>query len=133
MYKRQAIDYVCGARTEEVADRILSICENYPKPALDCAMNFLSTHDTERAITAIADEPANGRDRFWQSGRRIPAARMEDAIRRLLLAYALVYTCLLYTAMHMAPWMNTSTSMGLALTTARISSKESSRARMTRS
>ena len=31
-------------------------------------------------------------DRFWQSGRRIPAARMDDAIHRLLLAYALIYT-----------------------------------------
>ena len=50
----------------------MQICENYPAPALDCAMNFLSTHDTERAITAIAGEPCNGRDRYWQSKRMIP-------------------------------------------------------------
>ena len=91
-FRNAAIDFVRGADAGEIADRILSICENYPKPALDCAMNFLSTHDTERAITAIADEPANGRDRFWQSGRRIPLGRMEDAIRRELLAYALIFT-----------------------------------------
>ena len=54
----------------------MSICENYPKPALDCAMNFLSTHDTERGITAIAGEPANGRDRYWQSKRMIPATAL---------------------------------------------------------
>ena len=91
-FRNAAIDFVRGADAGEIADRILSICENYPKPALDCAMNFLSTHDTERAITAIADEPANGRDRFWQSGRRIPPGRMEEAIRRELLAYALIFT-----------------------------------------
>ena len=37
------------------------------------------------------------------------------------------------TLMHSAPWMNTSHSMGLAAQTARISSSESSRARITRS
>ena len=91
-FRNAAIDFVRGADAAAVADAILSICENYPKPALDCAMNFLSTHDTERAITAIADEPTNGRDRFWQSGRRIPLSRMDDAVRRELLAYALLFT-----------------------------------------
>ena len=91
-FRNAAIDFVRGADAAAVADAILSICENYPKPALDCAMNFLSTHDTERAITAIADEPTTGRDRFWQSGRRIPLSRMDDAVRRELLAYALLFT-----------------------------------------
>ncbi len=91
-FRSAAIDWVRGADTAAVADGILRICENYPKPALDCAMNFLSTHDTERAITAIADEPAAGRDRYWQSGRRIPPDRIDAALRRLLLAYALIYT-----------------------------------------
>ena len=91
-FRNAAIDFVRGADAAAVADAILSICENYPKPALDCAMNFLSTHDTERAITAISDEPTNGRDRFWQSGRRIPLSRMDDAVRRELLAYALLFT-----------------------------------------
>ena len=91
-FRNAAIDFVRGADAAAVADAILSICENYPKPALDCAMNFLSTHDTERAITAIADEPTNGRGRFWQSGRRIPLSRMDDAVRRELLAYALLFT-----------------------------------------
>ena len=70
----------------------MSICENYPKPALDCAMNFLSTHDTERGITAIAGEPANGRDRYWQSKRVIPSGQMDEAIRRELLGYAMIFT-----------------------------------------
>ena len=91
-FRNAAIDFVRGADAAAVADAILLICENYPKPARDCAMNFLATPDTERAITAIADEPTNGRDRFWQSGRRIPLSRMDDAVRRELLAYALLFT-----------------------------------------
>lgn len=91
-FRNAAIDFLKGADAADVAEAILSICENYPAPALDCAMNFLSTHDTERAITAIAGEPANGRDRYWQSGRHIPPGQMDDAVRRLLLGYAMIYT-----------------------------------------
>lgn len=91
-FRNAVLAFLQGERPQAVAEQILTICENYPKPALDCAMNFLSTHDTERAVTAIAGEPANGRDRYWQSGRRIPADRMDSAIRRLLLGYAMIYT-----------------------------------------
>ena len=91
-FRNAALSYVTGGDVHTVAEQILSICENYPAPALNCAMNFLSTHDTERAITAIAGEPANGRDRYWQSGRRIPAERMDDAMRKLLLGYAMIFT-----------------------------------------
>ena len=91
-FRNAALTYVTGGDVHAVAEQILSICENYPAPALNCAMNFLSTHDTERAITAIAGEPANGRDRYWQSGRRIPAEEMDDAMRKLLLGYAMIFT-----------------------------------------
>ena len=91
-FRNAALSYVTGSDVHAVAEQILSICENYPAPALNCAMNFLSTHDTERAITAIAGEPANGRDRYWQSGRCIPAEKMDDAMRKLLLGYAMIFT-----------------------------------------
>ena len=91
-FRSAALSFVTGGDAAAVAEQILTICENYPAPALNCAMNFLSTHDTERAITAIAGEPANGRDRYWQSGRRIPAEKMDDAMRKLLLGYAMIFT-----------------------------------------
>ena len=62
---------------------ILSICEHYPAPALDTALNFLSTHDTERALTVIADEPANGRGREWQSGRCVTGDAYEEGMLKL--------------------------------------------------
>ncbi len=34
----------------------MRICEPCPAPALHVLMNFMSTHDTVRAITAIAGE-----------------------------------------------------------------------------
>ena len=91
-FRNAAVAFARGEDASTVGEQIMSICENYPKPALDCAMNFLSTHDTERGITAIAGEPANGRDRYWQSKRMIPGDRIDDALRRVLLAYAMLYT-----------------------------------------
>lgn len=91
-FRSAILDYIAGRDTEAAAAAILSICENYPAPALACTMNILSTHDTERALTAIAGEPANGRDRSWQSGRRIASDRYDLAVQRLLLAYAMLFT-----------------------------------------
>ena len=91
-FRNAALDYLHGADVAAVADSLMQICENYPAPALNCAMNFLSTHDTERALTAIAGEPANGRDRYWQSKRCIPSGQMDAAIRKLLLGYAMIFT-----------------------------------------
>ena len=96
-----ALDYLHGGDVAAVADALMQICENYPAPALDCAMNFLSTHDTERALTVIADEPANGRGREWQSGRCVTGEAYEEGMLRLRMAYAIIYTlpgvpCLYY-------------------------------------
>ena len=91
-FRNATLCYLHGTSAAAVAGELMSICENYPAPALNCAMNFLSTHDTERALTAIAGEPANGRDRNWQSKRRISPMEMDDAVKKLLLGYAMIYT-----------------------------------------
>ena len=78
-FKNAVLDFVKGKPAEQAINEIMTICEHYPAPAMDTALNFLSTHDTERALTVIADEPANGRGREWQSGRRaLPVLRRRD-------------------------------------------------------
>ena len=91
-FRNATLDFLRGADAASVAEQIMTICENYPPPALDCAMNFLSTHDTERALTAIAGEPANGRDRYWQSGRRVAPNKVDEGLRKMLLGYAMIFT-----------------------------------------
>lgn len=61
------IDFIRDANAELFASRIMSIVENYPKEVLDVLMNHISTHDTMRAITALAGESCAYRDRKWQS------------------------------------------------------------------
>ena len=100
-FKNAVLGFVCGRDAGQTMTDILSICEHYPAPAMDTALNFLSTHDTERALTVIADEPANGRGREWQSGRCVTGEAYEEGMLRLRMAYAIIYTlpgvpCLYY-------------------------------------
>ena len=100
-FKNAVLDFVKGKPAEQAMTDILTICEHYPAPAMDTALNFLSTHDTERALTVIADEPANGRGRAWQSGRCVTGEAYEEGLLRLRMAYAIIYTlpgvpCLYY-------------------------------------
>lgn len=91
-FRNAVIDFLHGFPVKDIAERILSIYENYPKPALDCLMNFLSTHDTERAITALAGDPIGNHDRYWQSGRKLSAVQYEKGIKMLNMAYAMIFT-----------------------------------------
>jgi len=52
-WRTAIIDYIKEGCAELFKERILSIEENYPKPAIDCLMNIISTHDTERIINAL--------------------------------------------------------------------------------
>lgn len=51
-WRTAIIDYIRSGNAQGFADAILSIEENYPKPSIDCLMNIISTHDTERIINA---------------------------------------------------------------------------------
>ena len=81
-----------GGDARTAAHDIMRICEHYPAPALHVLMNFMSTHDTVRAITAIAGESCEGRDRYWQSARRLTPEQYENGRRLMTLAYAMIFT-----------------------------------------
>ena len=91
-FRNAILQYLRGGSAQSLAEDVMSVCEHYPAPALNTLMNFMSTHDTERAITAIADEPCNRRDRYWQSGRRLSRGLYEQGVRLLTLAYVMTFT-----------------------------------------
>ena len=91
-FRNAVLDFIRGQSAENTARSILTICQNYPKPALDTLLNFVSTHDTERAITYLQDEPLGSHDRDWQAGRRLTALQFDMGIKRLKMAYAMAFT-----------------------------------------
>jgi glycosidase len=72
-FKEALLRYMRYGGGESLYHIISEILENYPMPVISSLMNSLSTHDTPRAITALGGDPAEGRDRSWQSSRdRLP-------------------------------------------------------------
>ncbi|MCL2013982.1 MAG: glycoside hydrolase family 13 protein [Oscillospiraceae bacterium] len=71
--------------------RIMTIVENYPRPALDLAMNSLSTHDTLRAITMLAGEEMGTADRRRQSQMVLSKEQYQKGRALLKLAMVLQY------------------------------------------
>ncbi len=56
-FRKLIIGFVTGEITPcEFVSEVGTICENYPKEALNCCTTFLSTHDTPRIITVLTEE-----------------------------------------------------------------------------
>lgn len=55
-FKNAIVSFVKTGCAEEIREAVESICENYPKPSLDCMMNGLGTHDTPRILTVLGGE-----------------------------------------------------------------------------
>lgn len=91
-FRNAILAFVTGENARRTANNLMHICENYPAPALHVLMNFMSTHDTVRAITAIAGDAIDGHNRYWQSGRRLSATQYERGRRLLTLAYVMIFT-----------------------------------------
>lgn len=86
------IKFLTGGSGEELCETVMTICENYPRQALRLLMNHIGTHDTERILTALGGEPASGRGRAWQSGKRMTDSQMWNAKKLLYIAALLQYT-----------------------------------------
>ena len=65
-FRDAVLGFIGRGDGEAFLDVVLQILENYPAPAVSSLMNSLSTHDTERAITMLAGEPAGQNGREWQ-------------------------------------------------------------------
>ncbi len=74
-FKEAILNYVKYADAGMFKDSILTILDHYPKPAVDMLMNFLSTHDTERALTRLGGEEVGWHDKDWQSERYLDGAQ----------------------------------------------------------
>lgn len=70
-FKEAILNYVRYADPKAFVDSIITILDHYPKPAVDMLMNFLSTHDTERALTRLGGEEVGWHDKDWQSERSL--------------------------------------------------------------
>ena len=91
-FANAVIDFVRSGQAELFYSRVSSIVENYPKQVLDVLMNHISTHDTMRAITALAGESCEYRDRYWQSTHSLSEEAYKNGIGLMKMATAMQFT-----------------------------------------
>ena len=86
------IDFVRAGSAELFESRVMTIVENYPKEVLDVLMNHIATHDTMRAITALAGESCAYRDRYWQCAHRMTNLQYNIGVCFLKMASVIQFT-----------------------------------------
>lgn len=87
------LNFVRYGGAQSFVDSIMTVVENYPPCVLNVLMNHIGTHDTERAITKLAGENPDGRDRLWQHEHNVLSAEnYEKGAEMLKMASLIQYT-----------------------------------------
>ena len=80
-YKNAIISFIKGESSSvDLANTVMTIAENYPKPVLDCVMNSLSTHDTMRIITALGTEDCQSFSKDERAVYKLPEHLLNKAV-----------------------------------------------------
>jgi glycosidase len=90
-FKEAILNYIKYGCADEFRNGVMTILEHYPKPSVDILMNFLSTHDIERAITRLAGEEVGNHDREWQSNNGLNEPQYVYGIALLKCAMTLLF------------------------------------------
>lgn len=85
------LHFLTGGGSADFINIVMDIVENYPPQTVRLLMNHIGTHDTERALTILAGEPAGRHGRSWQASHRITSQQRERGLRLMRLASALQF------------------------------------------
>jgi 4-alpha-glucanotransferase len=66
-FRSAILNYLRGGSGYNFIFNIMTILENYPKPAIDVLMNSVSTHDTERCISHLSGVAFEDKDKEWMN------------------------------------------------------------------
>jgi len=90
-FREAIIGYFNGGSAENLENSIMTIMENYPKPTIDVLMNFVSTHDIERAINRLAGENCDDKSKDWMAEKYLSPEEYERGKNLLKAAMALQF------------------------------------------
>ncbi len=90
-FRSAILDYCAGGSAENLKNSVQTILENYPKPAVDVLMNFISTHDVERAINVLGGQPIYDKSKEWQSTYKLSDEEYAKGKSRLKIAMILQF------------------------------------------
>ena len=89
--KNALVDFaLSGIDAEGFKRRIMSLKENYPRPAFYATLNFLSSHDTARILTVMGKKACADKDE--ESRARLSGDEYNKALERLTALVTLQFT-----------------------------------------
>ncbi|MBR3788479.1 MAG: glycoside hydrolase family 13 protein, partial [Clostridia bacterium] len=86
------LDFMRYGIAENFMETVVSVCENYPKPALDVLMNHIGTHDTARILTRLINFELEHKPREIQAGYKLSDNEYSFSKELLKTATVLQYT-----------------------------------------
>lgn len=90
-FREAIINFVKGGTPRDFIYSIMTILENYPKPSIDILMNFVSTHDIERAINRLAGDYCDDKSKDWMAENYLSYEQYEKGKNMLKSAMALMF------------------------------------------
>ncbi len=90
-FREAIIAYIKGEPVDRFRDRIMGILENYPKCTVDVLMNFVSTHDIERAINRFGGQPCDDKSKDWMAFNELTPQEYDRGKTMLKCAMVLQY------------------------------------------
>lgn len=91
VFKDAIIDYVLHGNGGLFAERIMTVCENYPDAVLESCMTLLDSHDTFRIINALSQVDVSDTEKQYRKDYRLTEEQYAQAKKLLLLASAIQY------------------------------------------
>ena len=91
VWKDAVLAYVLTGDSEQFAERLRGVVENYPPCGLHCAMNLIGTHDTPRVLTVLSGVNLP-KDPAAQVALQLTDAQRTEAKKRLIVADVLMFT-----------------------------------------
>ncbi|MDE5754185.1 MAG: glycoside hydrolase family 13 protein [Oscillospiraceae bacterium] len=90
-FRDAIINYIKGMSSRDFQNCIMTILENYPKDTIDVLMNFVSTHDIERAINRFGGESCDDKSKDWMAERYLNEWEYRRGKAMLQAAMAIMY------------------------------------------
>ena len=90
--RRGIIDYVTKRGKDALAYALGEVTTNAPERIMHLQMNLLGTHDTERILTTLGGDSADGLTNDQLVKKRMTASQRRVAKKRLKMAYTILAT-----------------------------------------
>lgn len=91
-FKEAILNYLLYKNKDVFIENIMTICENYPKQALDCCMTLIGTHDTVRVLNRLSGVNTDCMDKAHRRNYRLTHTERARGIKLIKLASLIQFT-----------------------------------------